>query len=175
MRRWLAGAVLVVALAGCTDQEPANLPTAGRVVTGTASAPAGPTSAGPSSTVPTATSTPRSQFQALVGQWQAARSAFLSLVTGGRPLSLDAEHTAAQVFLAAERRFAAALDPARWPAPAGGALRSLRQASAQMQSHLVAMERADSPATFTERLADYSVDVARDNAAIRAVDQILAR
>jgi hypothetical protein len=44
-----------------------------------------------------------------------------------------------------------------------------------MQTHLVAMAQADSKARFTERLADYSVDVARDNAAVRTVDQILAR
>lgn len=173
----MRAAVLVAALAAlvaCSGGSPPPAPTLAPPVgqpapSVTATAPAR------TSPVPTVADSPRARYQALVGQWQAARDTFLALVTSGRPLSLDAEHAAAQVFLAAERRFAAALAPADWPAAARGALGALRQVSAQMQSHLVAMAQADSKPTFTERLADYSVDVARDNAAVRTVDQILAR
>jgi hypothetical protein len=173
IRRLLAAIPVLLAAAACTGGAPAApVPPTIAVTRPAVTAPTTPAV----TAVPTLAPAPRESFRALVAQWQAARSAFLSLVTSGRPLTLAAEHAAASAFLAAERQFAAALSPAAsWPAAARPALAALRGVSAQMQSHLVAMARADSRSTFTERLADYSVDTARDNAAIRTVDQILAR
>jgi hypothetical protein len=116
---------------------------------------------------------PGEVYAGLVGEWQAARTVFLRVVTSGRQLTLAQEHAAASVFLAAERRFVAAMGAAGWPAAARGAIEGLRRISVQMQSHLVAMVRTDSGSAFTERLADYSTDVSRDEAAVRAVESAL--
>jgi len=163
-------AVALGLLAGCTSGSGAG-PTAGPTA-GTPSATTGGTAV-PKTPPPTVPPDPRAVYQALVADWQAARTAFVRLVSSGRQLTLAAERAAAAAFLAAERRFVAAMDPGRWPVQARAAIDRLRRASTQMQSHLVAMTRADSGSAFTERLADYSTDVARDEAAVRGVDQAL--
>ena len=177
----MSGRVLLTALAlavsaGCSGgSPPPPLPTTtapGISVT----RPGTPTVSVPGGTLaPPPVSTPRAQYRALVAQWQAARSAFLGLVSSGKALTLAQEQAAARTFLAAERQFAAALVPSSWPAQARGALDALRRQSVQMQSHLSDMAAADSRAAFTERLADYSVDVGRENTAVNAVDRALAR
>jgi hypothetical protein len=165
--RALVVAVLVAAAAGCTSGSGGG-PSATTSPTGTTGV-----SAVPKTPPPTVAPDPLAVYQSLVGQWQASRTAFLGLVTSGRRLSLAAEHAAAGAFLAAERRFVAAMAPANWPIRAASAIAVLRRISVQMQSHLVAMTRAGSGSAFTERLADYSTDVARDEAAIRAVEAAL--
>ncbi|MBI1759468.1 MAG: hypothetical protein HYR62_09635 [Actinobacteria bacterium] len=115
----------------------------------------------------------RAHFRALVASWQDARSKFVATMTSGRELSLAEERTAASLMLNAERDLAAAMIPATWPVRARSAIAALDEAGRQMQSHLVAMSRAESRQAFTERLADYSVDVAWDQRAIRAVDAAL--
>jgi hypothetical protein len=166
----------VLLVAGCSGDPPAPLPS-GTPGGGAVTRP-GTTSTAPPTvatiTLPPPVATDRDRFRALVGQWQGARSAFLGLVSSGRGLTLAGEKQAAATFLAAERSFAAALATPDWPAKARAALAQLRRQSVQMQSHLSAMAAADSRSTFTERLADYSVDVGRDDAAIRAVDRALA-
>jgi hypothetical protein len=188
MRGRLAGAaVLAVLLSGCGgDPEPSPLPSGtpgGGAVTrpGATSAPGSPGAPGatgsagaPAGTSPAPASDARARFRALVATWQGARSAFLAQVSSGRGLTLEAEKAAARTFLAAERRFASELVAGKWPAKARPVLDALRWVSVQMQSHLSAMAKAGSPSAFTGRLADYSVDVARDNAAVRAVDGALA-
>ena len=159
-------AAAVVALAGCTSGSGGGPPATTLTLT------AGPTVV-PKTPLPTVPPDPRAVYQALVGDWQAARTAFLRLVTSGRQLSLPAEHAAAAAFLVAERRFAAAMERSRWPLQARSAIDRLHRASARMQAHLVAMTRADSGSAFTGRLADYSTDVAGDEAAIRAVEAAL--
>jgi hypothetical protein len=122
---------------------------------------------------PQATQAPRERYRALVSDWRRARSAFFTAVTSGERLTLGEEHGLARGYLAASSRLAAGLRSTAWPAVAQPAIRELLAANAQQQRHLLAMARAPSPFAFTQRLADYGVDAARENRAITAVTRAL--
>jgi hypothetical protein len=118
--------------------------------------------------------TPLAAYEALVADWQRARSAFFAGVSSGRR-SLAAQHALAAAFLAGQRRFAAGLRSGRWPVAARPAVRALLAVNARQEAHLAAMATAPGPGAFTGRLADYGVGAAAENRAVAAVARSLRR
>ena len=116
---------------------------------------------------------PLPAYQALAADWQQARSRFFTEIGSGRPRTVAQQHALAARYLAALRRFAAGVRARTWPRAARPAVAELLAANAQQQSHLVAMTRAPGPSAFTERLADYGVDAARETRAVAAVERAL--
>jgi hypothetical protein len=176
----LAGLASLAALAGCqadppvagdlgaTTPAPSGAPTLQPL--SPADTTAGTTPAPPVSPV---SPTPLETYGALVSDWQRARSAFFTAVASGERLTLGEEHRLARGYLAALRRLAGGLRSTAWPAVARPAVRELLAANAQQQRHLMAMAQAGSPFAFTQRLADYGVDAARENRAVAAVTRAL--
>ena len=187
-----AGLALLLAaagLAGCMGERPSvsELPVTTPPPSATAGGQTGRASASPvptpASPVPTSGSTarpapspverPLAVYRALASDWQLARSRFFTEIASGRPRPLAEQHALAAAYLAGLRRFAAGIRARTWPAAARPAVTELLAANARQQTHLVAMTRAPGPAAFTERLADYGVDAARETRAVTAVERAL--
>src|SRR5215813_6108664 len=132
---------------------------------------AAPTTESPDPTTETPTG-PAARYETVVGAWQSAQSRFLRQATSGGA-NISAEHRWAATFLPAERRFAAALDPAHWPARARSSLSALRRVSSQQQRRLRAMTQASGPGEFTSQLGAYSTSVGTENHDAESVRRVL--
>jgi hypothetical protein len=89
-----------------------------------------PTAASLSRPPPSPTLGPAEMYQALVTDWQRARSRFFGTISSGRPLTLARQRATAAEYLAALRRFAAGVRAHQWPAAARAAVAELLAANA---------------------------------------------
>ena len=181
MRRTVVATALLLSglAAGCSgDGGPVSLDVTtppASAVAGSATATAAPTRpAAPTTSAPAALPDgPRQAYQALVGDWQQARSAFFAAVSAGQPVAVARQRALAGRFLAAEQAFGAGLHAADWPPGAGPAVRALLDRVRGQQATLAAMAAAGSKGEFTARLADYGVAAGRENEAVAALGRVL--
>jgi hypothetical protein len=112
---------------------------------------------------------PVQAYAGMVRDWQSARAEFFAAVSAGRPLTVRDQNLLAVRFLAAQRRFGAALRSYPWPAPAAPAVRRLRAENGVQEHFIAGLTTAATAAEFTSGLAAYGVGTAAENRAVAAV------